>query len=92
MLVVDADPQGSSLAWSTAREDASSFIFIGKAVPNIHKDLPEIAADYDRVIIDGTLGVNGLILSCLLASDFVLVPVQPFPFDIWACADAIEQV
>ena len=92
VLVVDADPQGSSLAWSTARDDASPFMVIGKAVPNIHKDLPEIAANYDRVIIDGAPGVNGLIRSCLLASDFVLVPVQPSPFDIWACADAIEQV
>ena len=44
------------------------------------------------MIIDGAPGVNGLSRSCLLASDFVLVPVQPSPFDIWACADAIEQV
>lgn len=92
VLVVDADPQGSSLAWSTARDDTSPFMVIGKAVPNIHKDLPEIATGYDRVLIDGAPGVNGLIRSCLLASDFVLVPVQPSPFDIWACADAIEQV
>lgn len=92
VLLVDADPQGSSLSWSNARDEVSPFMVIGKAVPNIHKDLPEIAADYDRVIIDGAPGVNGLIRSCLLASDFVLVPVQPSPFDIWACADAIEQV
>ena len=92
VLLVDADPQGSSLAWSAAREDACPFIVIGKAVPNIHKDLPEIAVGYDRVIIDGAPGVNGLIRSCLLASDYVLVPVQPSPFDISACADAIAQV
>lgn len=92
VLVVDADPQGLSLAWSTEQEDGSPFMVIGKAVPNIHKDLREVADGYDRVIIDGAPGVNGLIRSCLLASDFVLIPVQPSPFDIWACADAIEQV
>ena len=92
VLLVDADPQGSSLAWSAAREAVSPFMVIGKAVPNIHKDLSEISSDYDRVIIDGAPGVNGLIRSCMLASDLVLIPVQPSPFDIWACADAINEI
>jgi chromosome partitioning protein len=92
VLLVDADPQGSSLAWSDERCDAPPFSLIGKAVPSIHKDLPDIAADYDRVIIDGAPGVNGLFRSCILASDLVLIPVQPSPFDIWACVDAAIQI
>jgi len=92
VLLVDADPQGSSLAWSDERQDAPPFSLIGKAVPSIHKDLASIAADYDRVIIDGAPGVNGLFRSCILASDLVLIPVQPSPFDIWACADTALQI
>src|SRR3984957_7629926 len=47
VLLVDADPQGSALSWSSAREADPLFPVVGMAKPTLHKDLPEIARDYD---------------------------------------------
>ena len=77
VLLVDADPQGSALAWSSARQLPPIFPVIGMAKPSLHRDLPEIAADYDVTIIDGAPRVNDLGRAAILASDLVLIPVQP---------------
>jgi hypothetical protein len=53
VLLVDADPQASSLAWSSARERDPLFPVVGMAKPSLHRDLPDIARDYDMVLIDG---------------------------------------
>ncbi|WP_438346802.1 ParA family partition ATPase [Methylorubrum populi] len=92
VLLVDADPQGSSMAWSSAREEDPLFPVISMAKPTLHKDLPDIAADYDVVIIDGAPRVNDLGRAAILASDVVLIPVQPSPYDIWASADTVQLI
>jgi chromosome partitioning protein len=92
VLLVDADPQGSALAWSSVREKAPIFSVIGMPKPSLHKELPSIAQDYDMVVIDGAPRVNELARSAILASDFVLIPVQPSPFDVWSCTDIVSLV
>jgi len=89
VLVVDADPQGSALAWSSVREATPLFSVIGMPKPTLHKELPAIAVDYDVVVIDGAPGVKELTRSAILAADYILVPVQPSPFDVWSCADIV---
>lgn len=92
VLLVDADPQGSSMAWSAAREGDPLFPVISMAKPTLHKDLPELASDYDVVIIDGAPRVNDLGRAAILASDIVLIPVQPSPYDVWASADTVQLI
>jgi chromosome partitioning protein len=92
VLLVDADPQGSSMAWSSVREAEPLFPVISMAKPTLHRDLPDIAADYDVVIIDGAPRVNDLGRAAILASDVVLMPVQPSPYDVWASADTVQLV
>jgi len=92
VLLVDADPQGSALAWSTARELDPLFPVVGMAKPTLHRDLPEIAKDYDMVVIDGAPRVNDLGRAAILASDVVLIPVQPSPYDVWAAADTVALI
>lgn len=87
VLVVDADPQASALAWSSVREAPPLFTVVGMPKPTLHRDLPAIAKDYDFVVIDGAPRVNELARSAILACHTVIVPVQPSPFDIWACAE-----
>jgi chromosome partitioning protein len=91
-LLVDADPQGSALAWSSAREIEPLFPVVGMAKPTLHRDLPEIAKDYDMVILDGAPRVNDLGRSAIMASDLVLIPVQPSPYDVWAAAETVQLV
>lgn len=92
VLLVDADPQGSALQWSSARDAEPLFPVVGMAKPTLHRDLPEIAQDYQMVIIDGAPRVNELGRAAILASDLVLIPVQPSPYDIWAAADTVSLI
>jgi chromosome partitioning protein len=92
VLVVDADPQGSAMAWSSTREIEPLFPVVGMAKPSLHRDMPRLAAGYDFVIIDGAPRVNDLGRSAILASDLVLIPVQPSPYDVWAAADTVQLI
>jgi len=92
VLLVDADPQGSSLAWSSAREGKPLFTVVGMPKPTLHKDMPSIARDYDMVIIDGAPRVSELGRAAIMASDLVVIPVQPSPYDVWASADTVQLI
>ena len=92
VLLIDADPQGSAMAWSSTRESEPPFAVVGMAKPTLHRDLPRLAADYDVAIIDGAPRVNELGRSAILASDYVLIPVQPSPYDVWAAADTVQLI
>jgi chromosome partitioning protein len=88
-LLVDADPQGSALAWSEARKADPIFPVIGMAKGTLHRELPAIASNYECVIIDGAPRVNELGRAAILASDSILIPVQPSPLDVWASRDIV---
>jgi chromosome partitioning protein len=92
VLLVDADPQGSALAWSAARTADPLFPVVGMPKPTLHKDMPELARDYDIVIIDGAPRANELARAAILASDLIVIPVQPSPYDVWASADIVELI
>jgi len=92
VLLVDADPQGSALAWSSARDAEPLFPVIGMAKPTLHRDLPEVAKNYDVVLIDGAPRVNELGRAAIMASDLVLIPVQPSPYDVWAATETVQLI
>jgi len=92
VLLVDADPQASALSWSSMRERDPLFAVVGMARPTLHRELPGIAKRYDVVMIDGAPGVNELGRAAILASDLVLIPVQPSPYDIWAAAETVQLI
>lgn len=92
VILIDADPQGSALDWSQqrAREGLPRlFGVVGLARDTLHREAPELARDADHVVIDGPPRVAGLMRSALLATDLVLIPVQPSPFDGWASAEIL---
>ena len=90
MLLLDADPQGSALDWAAARHGEPLFPVVGLPKSSIHKELPALAANYEVVIIDGPPRVYEVARSAIMASDLVLVPVQPSPYDVWAAKEIIE--
>ena len=77
VLLVDADPQGSSMDWSANRESTTSLPVIGLPKATLHKELPKMESNYDFIIIDGSPRVYDVARSALMASDLVLIPVQP---------------
>lgn len=92
VLLVDADPQGSALDWAAARESEPLFSIVGLPKPNLHKELPMIGRDYDHIVIDGPPRVTDLARSAIMASDVILIPVQPSPYDIWAADEVVKLI
>jgi chromosome partitioning protein len=92
VLLIDADPQGSALDWSMAREGPALFAVAGLPKPSLHKEIGVIGNGYDHIIIDGPPRVTGLARSAIMASEIVLVPVQPSPYDIWAAKEIVEMI
>ena len=90
VLLVDADPQGSALDWAAARHGQPLFPVVGLPKNSIHKELPALAINYELVIIDGPPRVYDVAKSAVGASDLVLVPVQPSPYDVWAAKEIID--
>ena len=90
VLLVDSDPQGSARDWAAVREDQPVPV-VGIDRPTIDRDLKSIAK-MDYVVIDGAPQAADLAVSAIKAASFILIPVQPSPYDIWATADLVELV
>jgi len=92
VLLIDADPQGSALDWAAAREGDPLFAVVGLPKSSIHKELALVGEGYDFVVIDGPPRVTDLARSAIMASDIVLIPVQPSPYDIWAADEVVKLI
>ena len=90
VLLVDADPQGSALDWSASRQGDPLFSVIGLPKNNLHKEIPAHTTKYQDIIIDGPPRVNELARAAIMASNMVLIPVQPSPYDVWAAKDIVD--
>ena len=91
VLLVDADPQGSARDWHEAN-DGELLPVVGLDRETLPKDLLAICDGYDWVVIDGAPQLARLSAAAVKAADLVLIPVQPSPYDVWACADLVDVV
>ena len=92
VLLIDADPQGSALDWAAARQGKPLFTVVGFPRPSIHKEIGQIGQGYDHIVIDGPPRVTDLARSAIMASDIVVIPVQPSPYDIWAAEEVVKLI
>lgn len=93
VLLIDVDPQGSALDWAAARgECATVFPVVGQPRPTIHRDISEVGKGYEHVVVDGPPRVTELARSVIMASDIVIIPVQPSPYDIWAAEEVVTMI
>jgi chromosome partitioning protein len=92
VLLLDADPQGSALDWAAARQSAPLFPVVGLPKASIHKELPTLAESFDLVLIDGPPRVYDVARSAIMASDLILIPVQPSPYDVWAAQEIMDLI
>lgn len=89
VLLVDSDPQGSARDWNSA-SDGALLSVIGMDRPTLDKDINIVRNNHDWIIIDGAPQIAELVISAIKCADVVLIPVQPSPYDIWACSDLVE--
>jgi chromosome partitioning protein len=90
VLLVDSDPQGSARDWAAAHDDQPVPV-VGIDRPIIEKSLKSIGRK-DYIVIDGAPQIEALAVSAIKAADFILIPVQPSPYDVWATSDLVDLV
>ena len=90
VLLVDSDPQGSARDWAAVRDDQQVAV-VGIDRPTIERDLKSLARK-DYIVIDGAPQTASLAVSAIKAANFILIPVTPSPYDIWATAAVVEMV
>ena len=88
--LIDSDPQGSARDWAAVRDDQPVPV-VGIDRPTIERDIKAVSHK-DIIVIDGAPQAADLAISAIKASDLVLIPVQPSPYDIWAASDLVELV
>ncbi len=87
-LLIDTDDQQTSLGWSEQRSALqnsaeTNLVTIFLSGSNIHKQIIQLAKDYDDIIIDvgGRESVSQR--SALTIASLFLLPFQPSSFDLW---------
>jgi chromosome partitioning protein len=91
VLLIDADKQGTASTWASLRAE-SSFQVVSMARENMARDALKLASDFDFTIIDGPPQAETISRSCIVASDLVLVPIEPGGASRWSSDLTIRQL
>ena len=91
VLLVDADSQGTCLAWArvAAEREVAAVPVVAMVGANLRAELPRVGQAYDVVIIDGPARLGQETRAALLAADLALFPTIPGGADIWALEETI---
>ena len=92
VLLIDADVQRSALDWAASREKNPIFTVVGIPKNNIHKEIQLLKSNYDFIVIDGPPRVYDVARSAIAASDVILIPIQPSPYDVWSAKEVVDLV
>ena len=64
----------------------------GFRVVSMARDAIKLAADFDFTIIDGPPQAETISRSCIVASDLVIVPIEPGGASLWSSNLTIRQL
>jgi chromosome partitioning protein len=91
ILLIDADKQGSASTWASLRQE-TPFQVAGMARQNMARDAMKLAAGYKHTVIDGPPHAQEVARSCIIAADFVVLPIEPSGLSTWASDLTVRQV
>jgi len=91
VLLIDADKQGSASTWAGLREEPA-FQVVSMARENMAKEAMKLASDFTHTVIDGPPHAEQIARSCIIASDFVALPIEPSGLSTWASDLTVRQV
>ena len=91
VLLIDADKQGSASTWASLREEAD-FKVVSLARENMARDAIKLAVGHTYTVIDGPPHVESISRSCIVASDLVLLPIEPSGLSTWASDLTVRQI
>jgi chromosome partitioning protein len=95
VAILDVDPQGSLGTWFEAREDSlgeagTGLEFRTASGWGARREARALAKSHGYVIIDTPPKTDSDAKPAIDAADFVIVPIQPTPVDLWATSQTIE--
>ena len=79
-LAIDADPQGSLMAWWNGGE--MPFAAVSVPSPHLNREIEDLARGFDHLVIDTPPGEMSITRSAILSVPLVLVPLSPTGLDI----------
>jgi chromosome partitioning protein len=95
VLVVDADPQGSTRTWgevaAEAGREAPTIVAMGAGLYRPDQ-LPALADQFDVVIIDCPPRHGEIQRAALMVADLAVLPCGPSALDVWALSDSLDLV
>ena len=84
VVMIDADPQGSSLHWRAIAGDKVNFPVYAPTF-SLREQAKQYAVKNEYILIDCPPSVHApQTLAALEFADLALIPVQPSPIDLWA--------
>jgi chromosome partitioning protein len=91
-IILDADPQGSSLQWRALAETPGA-VAVVNAVDDVTTAVESSHREHAYIVIDCPPSVHAVQTAQVLAMcDVALIPVQPSPLDIWATVHIEDKV
>ncbi len=91
-LLIDADSQRSSSLWVKGMEGVDIPCQVIGSPDDLLEQIPELAADYDFLIVDGPASLSESTRAILFRSDLAVIPVQPSGVDLRSASDAMRLV
>lgn len=91
VLLIDTDPQQTSLTWSIMAERAETDIPAVSYIPSetIIAQVPKLGESYDHVVIDTAGRMDAGQRASLMVADVVVYPVAPSSLDLWALEQSL---
>ncbi|MEM9878071.1 MAG: ParA family partition ATPase [Pseudomonadota bacterium] len=95
VALVDGDPQGSLMAWSSMRagDDGAPSLTVEQAEGwKAATVVGNLARSHDYVLIDTAPHAETASRTAAREADLVVVPMQPSPLDLWATDGSMEMI
>ena len=95
VAVVDIDPQGSLSYWHKIREEKfgegyTGLTFVSVSGWRVGGEVARLRKSHDYIIIDSPPHTETEARTAIRSADFILIPVQPSPTDLWATKATLE--
>ena len=92
VLLLDMDPQGSALDWGSIQPPLPPPFEVAEMDRSrLLRQARLLRRKYEVIVIDCPAKFTDSTSAAIRVADFVLIPVQPSPFDIWA-SDAVTEL
>lgn len=95
VAIIDIDPQGSLTHWHRLREERFGEGYTGLSFAalsgwRVGSELSRMRRQHDFIIVDSPPHMETEARTAIRNADFILIPVQPSPTDLWATQATLE--